>query len=112
MYMYILKWGYVNNNIHIIIISIYSIDIIKAISKVVRHVTTPHGEVSDEPQNITQSLHGGELSVVAVVVVTHTLDTGGRSTEYDGDESIAAYESILVIIVAYENILVSIYQTV
>ena len=68
------------------------------------------------PQHITQSLHGGELSVGAVTTVTHTpgdeCTSEYRWTEYDGDESITTYESILVNIVAYENILVNIYQTV
>ena len=67
-------------------------------------------------QHITQSLYGGELPVGAAAAVTHTPDdeytSGYRWTEYDGDESIATYESILVNIVVYESILVNIYQTV
>ena len=39
-----------------------------------RDVSTTHGELRDEPQHITQSLHGGELSVGAVTAATHGPD--------------------------------------
>ena len=76
---------------------------------------TLHDEVRDEPQHITQSLHGGGLPVDAVAAVTHAPGdecSGNRWTEYDGDQSIAAYKSILVNIAVYESILVNISQTV